>query len=73
MQMRVRVEHVQDNNQTELQSSDRDGIIVLSNVTKSFGKTTVLDNISLAIKSGKTTVVIGESGFLSCQQNDFRI
>ena len=39
-----------------------DGIIVLENVTKKFGKNVVLDNISLAIEKSKTTVVIGPSG-----------
>ncbi len=39
-----------------------DGIIVLKNVTKQFGNNVVLDNISLAIEKGKTTVVIGPSG-----------
>ncbi len=39
-----------------------DGIIVLKNITKKFGNNIVLDNISLAIEKGKTTVVIGPSG-----------
>lgn len=38
------------------------GIIVLENITKKFGSKTVLDNISLAVEKGKTTVVIGPSG-----------
>jgi phospholipid/cholesterol/gamma-HCH transport system ATP-binding protein len=42
--------------------SDGDGIIVLKNVTKKFGKDVVLNNISLAVEEGKTTVVIGPSG-----------
>ena len=42
--------------------SDRDGIIVLKNLTKKFGNNVVLDNISLTIEKGKTTVVIGPSG-----------
>lgn len=37
-------------------------IIVLKDVTKKFGKNVVLDDISLAIEKGKTTVVIGPSG-----------
>jgi len=37
-------------------------IIVVKNLTKRFGDNTVLDNISLSIKKGKTTVVIGPSG-----------
>jgi phospholipid/cholesterol/gamma-HCH transport system ATP-binding protein len=39
-----------------------DGIIVLRNLSKSFGKNIVLDKINLAIEKGKTTVVIGPSG-----------
>ena len=42
--------------------SDRDGIIALKNLTKKFGNNVVLDNISLTIEKGKTTVVIGPSG-----------
>jgi len=38
------------------------GIIVCKNLTKRFGPNLVLDNISLAIEPGKTTVVIGPSG-----------
>ncbi len=38
------------------------GIIVLKNVTKKFGDNVVLDDISLSIEKGKTTVIIGPSG-----------
>jgi phospholipid/cholesterol/gamma-HCH transport system ATP-binding protein len=38
------------------------GAIVLKNLTRKFGKNVVLDNISLTIEKGKTTVVIGPSG-----------
>ena len=38
------------------------GVIVLENITKKFGTRTVLDNISLAVEKGKTTVIIGPSG-----------
>jgi phospholipid/cholesterol/gamma-HCH transport system ATP-binding protein len=37
-------------------------VIVLENICKRFGPHQVLDNISLAIEKGKTTVVIGPSG-----------
>ena len=50
------------NEQNKTHVSDGDGIIVLRNVTKKFGDKGVLDNISLAIEKGKTTVVIGPSG-----------
>jgi phospholipid/cholesterol/gamma-HCH transport system ATP-binding protein len=46
----------------ENQVNDADGIIVLKNLTKQFGDNVVLDNISLAIEKGKTTVIIGPSG-----------
>jgi phospholipid/cholesterol/gamma-HCH transport system ATP-binding protein len=39
-----------------------DGVIVLKNVTKKFWDNIVLDDISLSIEKGKTTVVIGPSG-----------
>ncbi|MHC5059678.1 MAG: ABC transporter ATP-binding protein [Planctomycetota bacterium] len=38
------------------------GIIVVKNIVKKFGEELVLDNISLAAKEGKTTVIIGPSG-----------
>ncbi|MHC4637413.1 MAG: ABC transporter ATP-binding protein [Planctomycetota bacterium] len=38
------------------------GIIVLKDVTKKFGSKLVLDNVSLSIEKGKTTVIIGPSG-----------
>jgi phospholipid/cholesterol/gamma-HCH transport system ATP-binding protein len=38
------------------------GVIVLKNVSKSFGREIVLDDISLAVEEGKTTVIIGPSG-----------
>jgi phospholipid/cholesterol/gamma-HCH transport system ATP-binding protein len=44
------------------QGRDDNNIIVVKNLTKSFGDNVVLDNISLAIEKGKTTVVIGPSG-----------
>ena len=48
------------NNQAS--SVDSNGVIVLKNLTKKFGKKLVLDNISLSIEKGKTTVIIGPSG-----------
>jgi phospholipid/cholesterol/gamma-HCH transport system ATP-binding protein len=39
-----------------------DGVLRVKNLTKSFGTNVVLDNISLNIEKGKTTVVIGPSG-----------
>ncbi|MHC4624224.1 MAG: ABC transporter ATP-binding protein [Planctomycetota bacterium] len=53
-------EDAQVNNEKDLNNGD--GIIVLKNLAKSFGDNVVLDNISLAIEKGKTTVIIGPSG-----------
>jgi phospholipid/cholesterol/gamma-HCH transport system ATP-binding protein len=39
-----------------------DGLLVVQNLTKSFEQRTVLDNVSLALEKGKTSVVIGPSG-----------
>lgn len=50
------------NDKNGVQANDGDGIIVLKNVTKQFGTNVVLDNVSLAVEKGKTTVVIGPSG-----------
>ncbi len=38
------------------------GVLRVKNLTKSFGTNVVLDNISLNIEEGKTTVIIGPSG-----------
>ena len=43
-------------------TNNNNGVIVLKNITKKFGKSTVLEDISLAIEKGKTTVIIGPSG-----------
>lgn len=39
-----------------------DGVLVVQNLTKRYGGRVVLEDISLAIEEGKTTVVIGPSG-----------
>ena len=54
------MEQVNDTKQAQV--GDGDGIIVVKNLTKQFGPRIVLDNISLKIDKGKTTVVIGPSG-----------
>jgi phospholipid/cholesterol/gamma-HCH transport system ATP-binding protein len=41
---------------------DTDEIIVLKNIVKRFDDHLVLDNVSLSIERGKTTVIIGPSG-----------
>ena len=51
---------------TDYQNSEAgpnsNGVVVLKNLTKKFGPNTVLDDISLSIEKGKTTVIIGPSG-----------
>jgi len=54
------VEKAGENNNKKV--GREDGIIVLRNLTRSFGRNVVLDRINLAIEKGKTTVVIGPSG-----------
>jgi phospholipid/cholesterol/gamma-HCH transport system ATP-binding protein len=56
----VEVNQTGETNQTHV--GDGDGIIVVRNLTKKFGSNIVLDNVSLAVEKGKTTVVIGPSG-----------
>ena len=51
----------QNKEKDTLRSND-DSVIVLKNITRKFGANVVLDNVSLAIEKGKTTVVIGPSG-----------
>ncbi len=46
----------------ELENTCSEGIIEVRNLTKRFGSKLVLDNMSLLIEKGKTTVVIGPSG-----------
>jgi len=48
------------NNQAPETSSN--GVLVVKNLTKRFGTNVVLDNVSLTIEKGKTTVIIGPSG-----------
>lgn len=47
---------------TEKEAQTSSAILELKHLTKQFGKRVVLDNLSLAIEQGKTTVVIGPSG-----------
>ena len=51
-----------DSTKNRPQVNDGDGVLVLENVTKKFDTNVVLDNVSLVIGEGKTTVVIGPSG-----------
>lgn len=52
----------ESNGKNAAQIGGDDGVLALRNVTKKFGRSVVLDNVSLAIEKGKTTVVIGPSG-----------
>jgi phospholipid/cholesterol/gamma-HCH transport system ATP-binding protein len=54
------VEKKYENNQSSEVCSN--GLLEVKNLTKMFGSNVVLDNISLTIEKGKTTVVIGPSG-----------
>ena len=49
-----------DNNIDKKKSTN--GMLTVKNLTKMFGTNVVLDNISLTIEEGKTTVIIGPSG-----------
>lgn len=44
------------------QNDNKNNMLMVKNLTKRFGVNIVLDNISLTIERGKTTVVIGPSG-----------
>jgi phospholipid/cholesterol/gamma-HCH transport system ATP-binding protein len=54
------VEKKDENN--SVKDTNSNGILTIKNLTKKFGTNVVLDNISLSIEKGKTTVVIGPSG-----------
>lgn len=54
------MEKITDNNAVRLTNGQP--IITAKNLTKKFGNKLVLDNISLTVEKGKTTVVIGPSG-----------
>jgi phospholipid/cholesterol/gamma-HCH transport system ATP-binding protein len=56
----LNVKQVEQENQAA--RGNGNGVIVVKNLTKSFGDNVVLDNIALSIEKGKTTVVIGPSG-----------
>ncbi|MEK7995547.1 MAG: ABC transporter ATP-binding protein, partial [Planctomycetota bacterium] len=59
---RAEQEVKQDHEKDSTQGSHNDSVIVLKSVTKKFGGKAVLDNVSLGIQKGQTTVVIGPSG-----------
>jgi phospholipid/cholesterol/gamma-HCH transport system ATP-binding protein len=50
-----------DENNHDIETGSN-GMLTVKNLTKKFGTNVVLDNISLMIEKGKTTVVIGPSG-----------
>jgi len=52
----------EDEKRDGIQGDEGNDIIVLKNITKRFGSKVVLNNVSLTIEKGKTTVVIGPSG-----------
>jgi phospholipid/cholesterol/gamma-HCH transport system ATP-binding protein len=56
------LDHIEDDNNQGQGNGRSEAIIETRNLTKRFGEKLVLDNISLSIEKGKTTVVIGPSG-----------
>lgn len=56
------MEEPKNHKQSAEREEDSGPLIEVRNLTKKFGKKLVLDNISLSIEKGKTTVIIGPSG-----------
>jgi len=56
------LEKTTDDNHQERKADRGEAIIEVRNLSKKFGHKIVLDNISLSIEKGKTTVIIGPSG-----------
>jgi len=52
----------EQNSKNQATQTSHNGVLEVKNLTKKFGPKMVLDNISLSIEKGKTTVVIGPSG-----------
>ena len=52
----------EQNSKNQASQTNSNGVLEVKNLTKKFGPKQVLDNISLSIEKGKTTVVIGPSG-----------
>jgi len=59
---KLNVKVTEDNHNKMSKVDNINNMLVVKNVTKQFDYNTVLDNISLTIEKGKTTVVIGPSG-----------
>jgi phospholipid/cholesterol/gamma-HCH transport system ATP-binding protein len=56
------VKRKRENENNQVGEASSNGMLAVKNLTKKFGTNIVLDNISLTIEKGKTTVVIGPSG-----------
>jgi phospholipid/cholesterol/gamma-HCH transport system ATP-binding protein len=56
------LEKTVDEQGDRLETARTESVIEVENLTKRFGAKLVLDNVSLSIEKGKTTVVIGPSG-----------
>ena len=56
------MEEWEEQTEQTLDNGSSEVVIEVRNLTKRFGKKLVLDNLSLSIEKGKTTVIIGPSG-----------
>ena len=56
------MEQWKDQTEPTVENEPAEAVIEVRDLTKKFGGKLVLDNISLSIEKGKTTVVIGPSG-----------
>ena len=60
---KIKIEEVKrENENNQAGETGLNGVLAVKNLTRKFGANIVLDNISLTIEKGKTTVVIGPSG-----------
>jgi len=59
---RANVKVIKEAKNNQVLETNSKGVLVVRNLTKRFGANVVLDNVSLTIEKGKTTVVIGPSG-----------
>ena len=58
----VKEEMEQERQESDNVEGDCEAVISVRNLTKRFGKLAVIEDVSLDLEKGKTTVVIGPSG-----------